>query len=124
MYLNKQNISGYKYHPKIIFYDSYHEATIDEFHPGKDPVLVGVQPVEGHLHIVPELPGTHLHAGEGWGWHPGHGYDEENEQEQEDDILTCYLHADGVSSSGQVVKGAGWPSLGDKMEFIAVAITG
>ena len=44
---------------------AYREATVDELLPGEDPILVGVQPVEGHLHIVPQLPGTHLHAGEG-----------------------------------------------------------
>ena len=51
----------------------YHETTVYKLLPGEDPILVGVQPVEGHLHIVPKLPGTHLHAGEGGGGHPGHG---------------------------------------------------
>ena len=52
---------------------TYPETTVNKLLPGEDPILVGVQPVEGHLHIVPQLPGTHLHAGEGGGGHPGHG---------------------------------------------------
>ena len=52
---------------------AYREATVDELLPGEDPILVGVQPVEGHLYIVPQLPHTHIHAGEGGGGHPGHG---------------------------------------------------
>ena len=52
---------------------AHHETTVNKLLPGEDPILVGVQPVEGHLHIVPQLPGTHLHAGEGGGGHPGHG---------------------------------------------------
>ena len=49
------------------------ETAGDKLLSGEDPILVGVQPVEGHLHIFSQMPGTHLHAGVGR--HPGHGRD-------------------------------------------------
>ena len=49
------------------------ETAGDKLLSGEDPILVCVQPIEGHLHIVSQLPGTHLHAGEGGWGHPGHG---------------------------------------------------
>lgn len=33
----------------------------DKLLPGQDSILVGVDPVEGHLHIVHQLGGSHLH---------------------------------------------------------------
>ena len=103
----------------------YQKTTIDELLPCKYPVLVSVQLVEGLLHVVSELPGTHLHAGEGGGVHPGHGYDNHDDASQDgvhdphddvhdhhddaghDDVLTCNVHTDGVSPPWQVVHGTG-----------------
>ena len=68
---------------------AHHETTANKLLPGEDPILVCVQPVEGLLHIVPQLPGTHLHAGERGGGHPGH----------------CgHVHTDRVPPLRQIVK--------------------
>ena len=85
---------------------SYQKTTIDELLPSKYPVLVSVQLVEGILHVVPELPGAHLHGGEGGGAHPGHGYDHHDDAGH-DDVLTCNVNTDGVSPPWQVVQGTG-----------------
>jgi hypothetical protein len=50
---------------------AYLKTAIHKLLPGEDPVLVGVQLVEGHLHVVPQLPGAHLHVG--GGGHQGQG---------------------------------------------------
>ena len=50
----------------------FSQTAVNKLLPGQDLILIGVQPVEGHLHFVLELPSTHLHAGEGGGPHPYH----------------------------------------------------
>ena len=48
---------------------SHLHAAPDKLLPGENPILVCVQPVEDHLHLVPQLLGTHIQAGEGGGHH-------------------------------------------------------
>ena len=44
---------------------SHLKTTEDKLLPGEDAVPVGVQSVEGQLHVVSQLPGCHLHVRRG-----------------------------------------------------------
>ena len=50
-----------------VHYWSHLHAPSDKLLPGEYAIIVGVQAVEDHLHLVPQLAGTHLHEEEGGG---------------------------------------------------------